>query len=516
VADPILAIRNLSKTFPGNVALRNVSIEIMPGEVHALVGQNGSGKSTLVKCLSGYHQPDNHAEIIVGGVRLPAHYSSSQAHGFGLAFVHQDLGLIPSLSVLENFCLARGFATGAGYHIRWQEEARRVQKLMAEFEHDISPRALVGSLSSGDQTIVAIVRALQEASDNGHVLVLDEPTAALPEREVGEVFAAIRRTAARGVGVIYVSHRLREIYELAERVTVLRDGQRVGTFQVADLDERNLVELMVGQTIEQYYPPAQPKINEDVLLRVENLSGSGLKGVSFSIQKGEIVGVSGLLGSGCSELGRLLFGASQRTGGTISFKGKDVSFGCPGDAIRRGIGLVTEDRRHDGFFPLMSVGENVTITDLRRFSKWGRLKKDAERREILGLIDEFRVNPPDPERAFCTLSGGNQQKAIIAKWMRLKPDLMILDEPMRGIDVGSKTEVCGLMQKSVASGAGVLLISSEFEDMAYLCDRVLVMSDGRLVAELAGQQLTKDSITHLVYLSAARGEDHGISEVEPG
>jgi ABC-type sugar transport system ATPase subunit len=505
--DPILVIRNLSKTFPGQRALDNVSMDVMPGEVHALVGENGSGKSTLVKCLSGFHQPDAGSEITIRGRTLTKSHDAKLAGDLGMTFVHQDLGLIPSLSVFENFCLGRGFSTGVGYHIRWREDAARVQKLITEFGSDVSPFELIRNLSMANKTIIAIVRALDWAPTKmGHLLVVDEPTAALPRPEVEQVLAAIRQSAAAGAGVIYISHRLEEVFAIADRVTVLRDGRTMGTFRLADLDEGKLVELIVGRPLDTYYPQMESRIGEDMLLRTNNLSGIEVKDVSFSIKNGEIVGLAGLLGSGCSEVGRLLFGAERPTTGGIFFKGKEISFHHPSDAIKRGIILVTEERTVDGCFPRMTIGENITITDLNRFWKWGRIQRRAERRELADIIDKFRVNPSDFDRLFNTLSGGNQQKAVLAKWMRLKPNLMILDEPVKGIDVGTKAEVYRFMKEAATEGAGLLLISSEFEDMAHVCDRVLVMANGRIVGELAGEQIKEEHIAQLSYLSNRRNE----------
>jgi len=507
--EPILAIRNLSKTLIGQKVLRSVSMDVLPGEVHALVGQNGSGKSTLIKCLSGYWDPDPGAEFILAGQSLPIPYPSSRAHEFGMAFIHQDLGLVPSLTVMENFCLGRGFATGFGARILWQVEAERVKKLITDFGHDISPWTLVRDLTSSDKTIVAIVRSLEESTQKRRLLILDESTAALPQDEVQRLFAAIRRARELGIGIIYVSHRLQEVFEIADRVTILRDGKRVGTFPMRELSERRLVELIVGKAIDSYYPKIDIHKGTDVLLRVENLSGEKVRGASFTVNRGEIAGIAGLLGSGCSELGRLLFGAEQRTEGRIWFKGKEVTFKHPVQAMRSGIGMVTEDRHFDGSFPRQTVRENIAITDIRRFWKRFRLQKRAERREIAHLIHAFQVKPPDSDRAFRSLSGGNQQKTILAKWLRLKPDLLICDEPVRGVDIGSKTEIYNLIEQATKDGTAVLMISSEYADLEHMCDKVLVMHNGRIIAELYGAQLTEERIAEFAYIAGEeeRNED---------
>jgi len=499
--EPILVVTNLSKTFPGQRALREVSMEVLPGEIHALVGQNGSGKSTLIKCLCGYHSPDPGGEVSIGGKALPLPVPSERAHEYGMAFVHQDLGIVPSLSVVENFCLGRGYAKGPIRNIRWKVEANRVRELIKDSGHDINPRELVRRLPSSDKTIVAIARALASTQADGKLLVLDEPTASLPHAEVERLFAAVRRVAARGIGVMYVSHRLEEIFQLCDRVTVLRDGALVGTYRVADLTEGQLVELIVGHSIDTYYPEVESALSQEVLLQVDDLSGDQVQEASFTVHRGEIVGVAGLLGSGCSQIGRLVFGADKRRGGRVSFKGRQVKYKSPGAAMKDGIAMITEDRHRDGSFIRLSVGENITVTDLGRFHHGPKLNKKAERREVTKLIDQFQVKPPDPTRRFNTLSGGNQQKAILAKWMRLKPDLLICDEPVVGVDIGSKTDIYGLIEEAAAAGSGVLLISSEFKDLAHLCDKVLVMRKGRIAAQLTGSQLNEDYIVKLAYTS---------------
>jgi ribose transport system ATP-binding protein len=502
--EPVLAVNRISKTFPGQRALSEVSLEIVPGEVHALLGQNGSGKSTFIKCLSGYHTPDaGSGDIVVGGVTLPKPHTSQEAHAAGLTFIHQDLGLVPSLSVLENFCLGRDFETGFGYGIRWGNEARRLRQLMHVFGHPISPWTLVRHLPRADWTIVAIIRALAGIKEHGGVLVLDEPTAAFPKSEVDRLFAAIRRVAARGAGVLYVTHRLQEVFELAHRATVLRDGELVGTFDLAELSENELVELIIGRKPETYYPPISADKNTDTLLRTEDLAGDKISNVSFSLRRGEIVGVAGLLGSGCTELGRLLFGAAERRSGKVWYKGKEVEYRAPEEAMADGVAMLTEDRHHDGSFPMLTVGENITISDLRPFWKKGFLRMGDARKEAFELVHKLGVKPPDPDRRFYTLSGGNQQKVILAKWIRLKPDLLICDEPVVGVDVGAKADVYALLEKTATKGTSILLISSEFKDLPNLCHRVVVLGHGRIVAELVGEDLTENAIADAVYLGEA-------------
>lgn len=504
--EPCLSVRNLSKTFPGMCALRDLSLDILPGEIHALVGQNGSGKSTLIKCLSGYQSPDPGATILVGGVEASIS-SADMAADLGMAFVHQDLGIVPSLTVLENFCLGRGFAVGPLKNIRWRMEADRVRELMAGFGHEMDPRTPVRNLPTGTRTIIAIVRAVAALEEAAHLLVLDEPTAALPEVEVTRLFEIIRKTAERGIGVLYVSHRLREILELADRVSVLRDGLLVGTYPVAGLTEADLTELITGRKLDDYYPAAERTISDEVLLKVRNLCGRRVRDVSFDLRRGEVVGVAGLLGSGCTELGRLLFGAAERSGGAVFFKGRAVNYRDPAAAIKDGIGMISEDRRIDGSFPMATMRENITITDVKRFWKRGKIDRKAERREAVKLMERFSIRPTIPDYRFSQFSGGNQQKGVIAKWTRLGPELLICDEPVVGVDVGAKRDLYVALEEVSKAGAAILLISSEYRDLASLCDRVLIIRNGELEAELKGKDLTEEQIVRFVYGRAKGGEE---------
>jgi ABC-type sugar transport system ATPase subunit len=499
----VLAIDDVSKTFPGQRALQGVSFDVRQGEVHALVGENGSGKSTLIKCLAGFHEPDEGSQITLNGRPLThggvgAERGSSQ----GMSFIHQELGLVPSLSVLENFALGRGFTTGRTGRIRWKVMAAEARALLTDFGHgEIGPDMPVSRLSQAQQTVVAIVRALQDAGEQGegHVLVLDEPTAALPAVETERLFAALRRAVARGAAVIYVSHRLEEIFELANRVTVLRDGRKVGTYETADLDQGRLIELIVGQPIDAYYPSEEDTRRGDTVLDVHGLAGAGLRDISLTLREGEIVGVAGLLGSGRSELLRLIFGAERRTAGAVELAGRPIDPKSPADAIRRGIAMIPEDRREDAAFPEMSLEENVLVSDLPRYFRGGRLRKRDGRRRLVELMDEYRIRPPVPEKRFYQFSGGNQQKAIMARWLPLGPKLIMLDEPVQGVDVGAKAEIYAAIERAAAAGSAVLMVSSDFEDLAHVCHRVLVMRGRTIAGEMSGADLDRQRILGAVY-----------------
>ncbi|HEX3736536.1 MAG TPA: sugar ABC transporter ATP-binding protein [Solirubrobacterales bacterium] len=491
----------MSKSFPGQKALDDFSIDIRPGEVHALVGENGSGKSTLIRCLAGYQAPDPGAAVEARGAPIEVPYSTAEAHARGLRFVHQDLGLVPSLTVAENLALGFGFETGRGSRIRWRREWQRVARLLEEFGHgEISPRAEVRSLSPSEQTIVAIVRGIQDVMEDGVLLVLDEPTASLPDAEAERLFDVIRSVQARGLGVMLTTHRLDEVFRLAGRVTVLRDGRSQGTFDVADLSEADLVTLIVGKTLElgrrlRPVPPA----GGDVVLEAKSLCGPRVADFDLTLRAGEIVGIAGLLGSGRSELARLLSGAQRPTAGEVTLDGHAVRFASPREAIAAGVVLVPQDRRYMGSFQSLSLLENITAIQTGRYWRGGRFARGEERRAVGTLIEEFDVQPPRLSRRFGAFSGGNQQKAVIAKAMSVSPRLVVLDELTQGVDVGSRATIHELLVRQADAGAAALVISADFDDLVAICDRTLIMAEGRLRGELVGDRQTRPEISRRVY-----------------
>ncbi|WP_167042365.1 sugar ABC transporter ATP-binding protein [Salinibacterium sp. ZJ454] len=495
----VLRIEGLSKTFPGQRALDDVSIDVRAGEVHALIGENGSGKSTLIKCLAGVYTPDPGARITIGGTEMGDSYSPSEAIKAGCGFVHQDLGLVPTLSVAENIALSHGYRTSLG-RILWRSNAERAAKLLRVFTDDIDPNALISSLSAAKQTLVGIARGLRDASEGAKLLVLDEPTASLPEGEVRALFAAVRRVTKAGIGIVYVSHRLNEIFEIADRVTVIRDGRVVGTWAIDEIDERTLIEKIVGRSLEKFYPPATRTTDHEALLRVEHLSGSRVQDASFTVGRGEVVGVAGLLASGRSELARLIFGAQTATAGEIELDGISLRGHEPREAMQAGIAFIPQERRRAGSHGSMTVRENITLSSIDDFVTGGRIRSRKEAKAVTVTMDTFDVRPRDPERRFETLSGGNQQKAVFAKWMRRHPKLLILDEPVQGVDVGSAMQIYEQIEEIAAQGAGILMIDSELEDLCRLCDRILVLRNGRIVDELKGDARTKERILELIYI----------------
>jgi ABC-type sugar transport system ATPase subunit len=513
-------VRRLSKTFLGQKALDEVDFDLRASEVHALLGQNGSGKSTLIKCLAGYHIPDPGAHVELDGATLELPYQPGQATRLGMVFVHQDLGLIPNLSVAENFAIARRFDVRALGRIRWRSiQARAVEELKS-LGHDIDPRMLVGRLSVAEQTIVGIARALASAEEGARVLVLDEPTAALPDarrqispgsrNEVELLFAAVRRVVASGVGVIYVSHKLHEILDLADRATVLRDGRKVETVGVRGLSERDLIRIIVGHDVAKVTKTsAAPPTTGERLIEVSDLSGRRLREVSFSIDRGEIVGVAGMLGSGRSELGRLLFGAQRPSAGSISLRGQPISYRDPRDAVRSRVALIPQDRRGQGGLMEMTVAQNLTLPSIGRYFRGGRIANGVLRTRVKELIAEFQIKPPVASRKFSVLSGGNQQKVVVAKWLCMSPDLVIFDEPVQGVDVGARAEIYQLVSQAAGRGAGVILISSEMDQILELCSRVLVLRGGHLIADLPGDALDRHQLTQYVYFGGADGDAAG-------
>ncbi|MCW3014290.1 MAG: monosaccharide-transporting ATPase [Solirubrobacterales bacterium] len=498
---PLLAVRNLSKTFAGQRALAGVDLDVDAGEVHALVGENGSGKSTLIKCLSGYHQPDAGGSVQLSGEPLDLPLTPEAARAAGMAFVHQDLGLVPSMTVMENLAIGRGYATGRGGRVKWRAERARARAVLLRFGHDVPPDVPLRNLAPADQTLVAIVRALQDAEQGGSMLVLDEPTAALPDREAERLFAAVREIAASGVGVIYISHRLHEVFSLADRVTVLRDGRRVLVDDVANLTERQLVRAIVGRDLEDRFVPAPAQTNGDVVLEAKDLRGRRLDGATFAVRAGEIVGVAGLLGSGRSELARIVAGAQAPAGGEIRLGGEPVAFRGPRDAIDAGVVLVPEDRRTQGAFVGLTMAENLTLPSLPDFFRAGRLRHRDDRRVAEELMEEFGIRPNIPGRRFAEFSGGNQQKAVIAKWLHRRPRVAVFDEPGQGVDVGSKAEIYRLVRAAAENGSAVLVVDSDLEELELLCHRVLVLRDGCVAAELEGAGLKRDRILEHVLIS---------------
>ncbi len=504
--EPVLDIRKISKTFPGTRALDEASFDLYPGEVHALVGQNGSGKSTLIKILAGFHQPDHAGHIYLSGKEIHIH-DTAASHALGFRFVHQDLGLVGTLDTVENLALGEGYQAGFGGRIRWRAARNDARQRIRALGYEFDVRRPVEQLAASERTGIAIARALHDW-ESAKVLVVDEPTASLPSHEVSVLFEAIDRVRAKGLGVIYISHRLDEVFEIADRVTPLRDGRVVGTYKTSELNEERLVSLMIGGAQMRSKVPRDPTVEPRPILEVEHLCGEVVEDISFTAYSGEVLGIAGLTGSGREEVLRLLFGALPRSG-EVSVNGAPVRPGRPTEAIATGIALVPADRTGKGSIIDLTVRENCTLTDLKRHSRAaGRLSKAEEQEETRRWIRELDVRPPRPEAIFDSLSGGNQQKVVLAKWLRLEPEVILLDEPTQGVDVGAKATIHALARQAAANGATVVIASSEDTEICDTCDRALIMRNGQITAEIVAESMTAESV-HNLQLSGAEMSANG-------
>jgi ribose transport system ATP-binding protein len=487
---PVLELAGISKRFPGVQALDDVSLTLLRGEIHGLVGENGAGKSTLLKVIGGVVQPDQ-GKLIVRGhhVRIS---DPLQAQRLGIAFIHQELALFPNLDVASNIFIAElpRSVPGVVDFATLRDRARTVLARVG-LEH-IDPAQRVASLRPGEQQLVEIARCLAQRTE---ILVLDEPTSSLTEREIETLFSIIRELRAQGVSVLYVSHRLDEVFELCDRVTVLRDGRRVDTCPIVAVDRPALVRMMLGHDLAPRTRGVASTIGP-TLLRVEGLSrGRVLQNVSFELHRGEILGIIGVLGSGRTELARCLFGLDQPDSGKVEIDGVEVRVRQPSDAIQLGVGFITEDRRAEGLSVDDTIVDNVVMASLRTFAtKVGWMRRGGELVAAERQRDQLRIATPSVLRLVRYLSGGNQQKVVLAKWLETKPRIFILDEPTRGIDVGTKEELYTLIQELAADGAGIILISSEVPEIVRLADRVLVMRAGRIVTELRGSDISPQSV----------------------
>lgn len=484
----LIELAGIHKRFPGVYALKGVDFDVQAGEVHALVGENGAGKSTLIKIAAGVYDFEEGSYRIAGqavDIRHPR-----QALDRGIAVVYQELELVLSLSVAENLFFGR-LPHGRGGRVHWDKLYAASAQLLAEVGLEVDPQTKVGHLGVAAQQLVEIARAISFAAK---VIIMDEPTSALSPREIEKLFALIAGLKARGVGLVYVSHKLDEIMALADRVTVLRDGERVACEPTVDLDEQRLIELMVGRELGQGFPPAGRTPGASVLA-VEGLTTDQVRDISFRVCAGEIVGFSGLMGAGRTELARGLMGIDRRLSGSVAIEGVAVPADRPPAARKLGLGLVPEDRRADGIFAQLSVRENASVAALEQFCRLGYVQEGAERQQVGVLVEQLKVRTPDQEQEIAKLSGGNQQKTLLARWL-LKENLKVLliDEPTRGIDVGAKAEIYQLLDELARDGLAVVLLSSEMPEILGLCDRIYVMSEGRIAAEYNRAEATPEKL----------------------
>lgn len=503
---PALAVSNLSKRFGGARALEGVSLEVARGEVHGLLGSNGSGKSTLIKVLAGFHDPEPGARIELYGRALPLPVRDARAHG--LAFVHQTLGLIPALSVTENLRLG-AFARGDDWAIAWGREHARAAEVFAAYGLALDPRTEVGRLSPVEQALLAIVRAVEDLKDadpggaRGGVLVLDEPTPFLPREGVERLFALVRQVTARGASVIFVSHDVDEVREITDRATILRDGHLVGTVRTAETPHRQFVEMIVGRRLAAYEGAHKDPGRTAPAAEVTDLAAPGLGPLSFALGEGEILGLTGLIGAGYDAVPACLAGARGAASGRLRLAGRgfDLASLTPGAALARGIAYLPADRLGAAGVGSLPVADNVALPVLPALRGPFGLTVARIEAHAASLGAAAGVKPNAPGLPLAALSGGNQQKALLAKWLQVNPRLLLLDEPTQGVDVGARQAIWEALDRAAAAGAAILVGSSDWDQLAHLCHRVLVLARGRIVAELSGAALTKEGIAERCFAS---------------
>lgn len=494
----LVSMEGIDKAFPGVQALDGCRFQLLAGEVHALVGENGAGKSTLMKVLTGVYRKDAGRIVYQGQeVDIP---NPRAAWEMGIGIIHQELNLIPHLTVAQNIFIGREPRRRPRFLLDEKELNERAQRLLESVKLDVDPRARVADLTIAKQQLVEIAKAL---SYNSQVLIMDEPTSALSDAEIQELFRIIRELKAKGVGIVYISHRMDEIKQICDRVTVMRDGRTVGTVNAQEVSVDQIVSMMVGREI---YATAQPAPNEgasEVVLEVRSLSrGRAFQDVSFSLRKGEILGFAGLMGAGRTEVARAVFGADPIDSGEIYVNGKRVEIKSPADAVRLGIGYLPEDRKRHGLMLDLDVEANTIVATLQRYAAaLGWVQKSKARREVQAYVEQLGVKTPGLEQRVRYLSGGNQQKVVLAKWLAKNCDILIFDEPTRGIDVGAKGEIYKLLNDlTVRQGKSVIMISSELPEILRMSHRIIVMCEGRITGELVAHEATEEAIMRLATL----------------
>lgn len=488
----LLDITGLVKVFGGNRALDGAELSMRPGEIRALVGQNGCGKSTTIKILAGYYTPDE-GEIRLHGeqVRLPMTQDALAHHG--VTFLHQDLGLVPTMSVLEN--LRIGTLKSTGGRIAWRKERAAAAEVLCKYGLDVDPRLPVSRLSQTQQTILGMVRALEGVSDREHgLIVLDEPTSALPAGEIEALFTAMRTARDHGHGLILVTHHLDEVFRVCDSVSVFRAGRHIVTKQVTETTEKDLIEAIIGGVL-----PALPALNSaetagEVVLSIDRLSGTVSNDVSLEVREGEIVGLTGLLGAGQEEIAYLVYGGRRIAAGTVTVAGAVTAKPTPYASRRRGIALLPSDRKMQSGVQTATMRENASLPRLKRLMRpWG-IDRRAEQKAVSDLLERFDVRPPAPSRPLSSFSGGNQQKALLGRWIEEDPKLLFLDEPSNGVDVGARQQIFAELQQCAKRGMAIVIASSQHDDIAAVCTRALVFSRGRVVDELHGREITADAL----------------------
>jgi ribose transport system ATP-binding protein len=508
---PVLSLQGISKTFGGVHALQGVGLEILRGEVHGLLGENGSGKSTLIKILAGFHSPDD-GTLEVNGSQVPLPLSPGEFRRLGMTFVHQDLGLIPSMSVLENFRIT-DWGRETKWRLSWRRERREALRSLESFDVNLQLDTPVAELRPVDRALLAIVRAIEPilgreggGSSPPGLLVLDEPTVFLPRSGIDQLFNLVRQIAASGSSVLFVSHDLSEVREITSRVTVLRDGRVHGTVVTSEASDDELVEMIIGRRLAKLELERPSPTDAEIALRLTDVEAENLHALSMSVQRGEVLGLTGLAGSGFEDVPYAMFGAQAVNSGHLQIGEHeyDLRRMNPTAAISAGMALLPADRQRDASVGSLSILDNITLRALDVFRLWYGLNRRAMRAESTRLLKEYEVRPNDPLLDYSALSGGNQQKALLAKWLQTKPPVLLLHEPTQGVDVGSRQQIFKMVRRAAAEGASVLCASSDAEQLAAICDHVLIFGRGSVVQELRAGDITKERITEQCYNSLAR------------
>lgn len=487
---PIIEMKNISKSFSENQVLTEVDFEVRKGEIHALMGENGAGKSTLVKVLTGIHHRDSGIIKIKGN---EVEFSNpKQAEEEGIVVIHQELNIIPYLTVAQNIYLGKEITYGKTGILNTDKMNKLAAKTLQQLGvTDIKPQDIAGELSVGKQQMVEIARAL---STNAEVIIMDEPTSALTDREIEKLFNVIHSLKEQGVAFVYISHRMEEIFQICDRISILRDGNYIGTKYIADTSFEEVVKMMVGRELGERYPVKNNKIGE-VIFQVENLTINGLfERVNFEVREGEILGVSGLMGAGRTEVMEAIFGYRKKDSGTVKLNGKPLKTNHPINLIKEKIGFITEDRKGKGLVLDSSIRENIALTNFEIISKFGVIERSEERNLVEKLIRKLRVKASSIEQKAKTLSGGNQQKVVIAKWLGINPKVLILDEPTRGVDIGAKKEIYSIINQLAKNGVAIIMISSELPELLGVSDRIMVMHEGKVKAFFDKHEATQEKI----------------------
>ena len=501
----ILRMQGIRKTFPGVVALDNVNLDVRSGTVHSLMGENGAGKSTLMKCLIGMYTPDEGTVELAGDIVRFKDTKDGLEHG--ISMIHQELSPVPEMMVAENIWLGREPRGRLGL-LSPAAMFRKTRELFDEWKINIDPKARMKDLTVSKQQMVEIAKAI---SYDAKIIIMDEPTSAIPEREVAHLHGMIKRLTDFGVAIIYITHKMDEVFRISDDITVFRDGKHVGSYPAKELDRDKLIKLMVGRELTDLFPKEEAEIG-DVVLSVQGLTrGSVVKDVSFELHRGEILGLAGLMGAGRTEVLETIFGIEKADSGEDVLNGKTLRTKQPSDAIRAGMALLTEDRKLNGIMGVLSVRDNITAAALPRYSPRGVLRVGEMRKDSEDQREKLRIKTPSLSQLIKNLSGGNQQKALISRWLLTVPDVLMIDEPTRGIDVGAKSEIHRLMSMLAQEGKAIIMVSSELPEVLGMSDRILVMHEGRISGELSREEANQESVMHL----ATGGDEVAASEGNP-